>query len=570
MLVSIPADVSTRLLTILSALALAAAGCGSIPEGEVVGGEGSRFVPFVAEFLDDAGLGASVAVDAEGVPVTSYWIFPAVLAEGEIPVGRPIGAPYITTDDPEPKDGSAIGLASLSAEGVWTRGAAAQVRETPTGVYIPYGPAFEKSLIGATAENTNGTDVAIDDAGGTHVVWTGQSGIYYASGTDAFSVEQVYDYGFGLRKAGPLGRASVAVDADGNPWVAYTVNAKDQQVRVAVGSDDGWDTQTVATIPQCAGCPQPMPTRVGVTSAGPTVAWVDTDAGAVMASVLEGDEWVATEVAGGVSGQGLDMAVDADGNGLLTFYDGDGGVQLARQSGASWSLAKIADAQPTDPEAIGNLAPMTSIAVDDEGAMVAAWDDADGVVFATSDDGETFTPVETLDTAGGRSPSVGISPDGANVYVAWYDTDGQNLRFGVQGDVGELAVAAPSPTVNPADVAPPTSGGGGECGADGEILLDIVASGVAWDTSCLVAPAGEPFTVNIDNQDAGIPHNFDLLTEEGGEEIGKTAVEPGPVQQTLDVDPLDAGEYFYVCDVHPTTMTGTLAAIEAGGGGGSA
>ena len=39
------------------------------------------------------------------------------------------------------------------------------------------------------------------------------------------------------------------------------------------------------------------------------------------------------------------------------------------------------------------------------------------------------------------------------------------------------------------------------------------------------------------------------------------------MQQTLDVDPLDAGEYFYVCDVHPN-MTGTLAASIGGGGGG--
>ena len=208
MLVSIPADVTTRLSIILCALALTAAACGSIPEGEVVSGEGERFVPFVAEFLDDAGLGNGVAVDAEGVPYTSYWIFPAVLEEGEIPVGRPIGAPYITTDDPEPKDGAAIGVASLSAEGVWTRGAAAQVRETPTGVSIPYGPAFDKSLVGATAENTNGTDIAIDDAGGKHVVWTSQNGVSYAGGTDAFSVEKVFDYGFGLRKAGPIGRAS--------------------------------------------------------------------------------------------------------------------------------------------------------------------------------------------------------------------------------------------------------------------------------------------------------------------------------------------------------------------------
>ena len=44
-------------------------------------------------------------------------------------------------------------------------------------------------------------------------------------------------------------------------------------------------------------------------------------------------------------------------------------------------------------------------------------------------------------------------------------------------------------------------------------------------------------------------------------------VEPGPVQQTLDVDPLDVGSYFYLCDVHPN-MTGTLVTVDAGGGGG--
>lgn len=563
---------SKRLLILVCAAALATAACGSIPEGEVIAGEGSRFVPFVTEFLDDAGLGNAIAVDAEGVPYSSYFIFPAVLEEGEIPVGRPLGAPYITTDDPEPKDGAAVGVASLSADGVWTRGAVAQVRETPTGVYIPFGPAFEPSLVGATAENTNDTDIAIDDAGTKHVVWTGRDGVYYASGTDASSVERVFDYGFTLRRAGPIGRPSVAVDADGVPWVSYSVNAGgEQEVRVAAGTDDGWDTQTVASIPSCEGCPPPLPTQVAVTDAGPMVAWVDTDAGSVMASAVVGTDpfpipraWTATEVVGGVAGAGLDMAIDADGNALLTFYDGDGGVHLARQDGTSWSDATIAEATPPDEAVAGNLAPMTGVAVDDQGAVVAAWEGPDGVVLATSDDGETFTPLETLDTIGGRSPSVGVSPDGANVFLTWYDAEGENLRFGVQGDVAELAVAAPSPTIDPGEIpAPAPDGGGGQCGADGEILLDIVASGVAWDTSCLVAPAGEPFTVNIDNQDAGIPHNFDLLTEEGGDEIGKTAIEPGPVQQTLDVDRLDAGEYFYVCDVHPTTMTGTLAAIEA-------
>jgi hypothetical protein len=572
-LVSIPAVVSTRLPTILCVLALAAAGCGSIPEGEVVAGEGVRFVPFVAEFLDDAGLGNSVAVDAEGVPSISYWIFPAELEEGEIPVGRPIGAPYITTDPPEPKDGAAVGVASLSADGVWTRGAAAQVRETPSGVVIPYGPAFEQALVGATAQNTNGTDIAVDGDGGKHVVWTGQNGIYYAGGPDPFSVERVFDYGFGLRTAGPLGRASVAVDDAGEPMVAYTLSARGgQEVRLATRSGDAWTSETVATVPRCTGCPPPMPTRVGVTSDGPVVAWVDTAAGAVNVSSRQGDDWAATEVAGGVSGQGLDMAVDADGNPLLTFFDDDGGVQLARQSGSGWSLTKIADAQPADPEGVGNLAPTTSIAVDDEGAMVAAWDDADGVILATSDDGETFTPLETLDTIGGRAPSVGVSPDGSNVYMAWYDAEGENLRFGVQGEFGELAVAAPSPTPEPGQATPPANGGdGGECGADGEIQLDIVASGVSFDTSCLVGPADEAFQINFDNQDDAAqtgPHNVAIYVDESAAEslfVGELV--NGPEQVTYDVDPIEAGTYYFHCDVHPT-MFGTFAAIEAGGGGG--
>ena len=558
-----------RLPTLLIAMALVAAACGSIPEGEVVSGEGDRFVPFVAEFLDDSGLGNSLAVDAEGVPVMSYFIFPAVLEEGEIPVGRPLGAPYITTDDDKPKDGAAIGVASLSAEGMWTRGAAAQVRETPNGVYIPYGPPVEPSLVGATAENTNGTDIAIDDAGAAHVVWTGKDGISYGSGTDTFTIERVYEYNFSLRKAGPIGRPSVAVDDDGNPWVAYTVSVQGQQVRVATKSGDKWTTQTVATVPQCTECAPPGPTQIGVTSAGPTVAWVDNDAGAVMVSVLQGARWTETEVARGVSGQGLDMDVDADGNAILTFFDDQGAVQLARPDGAGWSVTTIADARPADLEGIGNLAPMTSIAVDDEGGIAVAWDDADGVVIATSEDGETFKPIETPDTLGGTTPSVGATPDGAQVFLAWYDPESQNLRFGVQGDMGELAVAAPSPTADPAQI--PTaapSNGGDECGADGEILLDLVAVGLAWDPTCLVAPAGEPFTISMDNQDAGTQHNVAISSDADFADFLFTGdLETGPGVFEYEVDPLDEGSYPFRCDVHPT-MLGTLAVVKAGGGGG--
>jgi len=140
-----------------------------------------------------------------------------------------------------------------------------------------------------------------------------------------------------------------------------------------------------------------------------------------------------------------------------------------------------------------------------------------------------------------------------------------NRRFGVEGDMGEIAVAAPSPTIDPAQLPTAPPDGGGECGADGEVLLDLVAEGIQWIPTCLVAPADEAFTVNVDNQDVGIPHNLHLFVEEGGESIATTDVQSGIVQQMLDVDPLDSGEYFFVCDVHPT-MVGTLAAVKAKSG----
>jgi len=37
-----------------------------------------------------------------------------------------------------------------------------------------------------------------------------------------------------------------------------------------------------------------------------------------------------------------------------------------------------------------------------------------------------------------------------------------------------------------------------------------------------------------------------------------TEVTPGPVEQTLSLGQLAAGQYFYKCDVHPEAMSGML------------
>jgi len=68
------------------------------------------------------------------------------------------------------------------------------------------------------------------------------------------------------------------------------------------------------------------------------------------------------------------------------------------------------------------------------------------------------------------------------------------------------------------------------------------------------------FTVNFDNKDVGIQHNFAVLTKEGGKVLKATTVAAGPDQETLPLD-LQAGTYYFECQVH-TFMNGTLAVVD--------
>ena len=49
---------------------------------------------------------------------------------------------------------------------------------------------------------------------------------------------------------------------------------------------------------------------------------------------------------------------------------------------------------------------------------------------------------------------------------------------------------------------------------------------------------------------------------QGGKSINSTDLTPGPVEETLDMDPLDVGSYYFQCDAHPTTMFGALAVVK--------
>lgn len=109
-----------------------------------------------------------------------------------------------------------------------------------------------------------------------------------------------------------------------------------------------------------------------------------------------------------------------------------------------------------------------------------------------------------------------------------------------------------TPTPAPAATATSASGGGG--GA----TISIVGINSTFDKDKLSAPAGA-ITIEFDNKDSGVPHNihFHKGAKVSDPSVGSTALEPGPVKQTLKLD-LTAGDYFYQCDVHPATMKGIL------------
>jgi len=111
----------------------------------------------------------------------------------------------------------------------------------------------------------------------------------------------------------------------------------------------------------------------------------------------------------------------------------------------------------------------------------------------------------------------------------------------------------PSATSSPAATATAAA-----CSPDGTDL-SISAHNVLFSTDCLAAPADTPFTIAFDNQDAGVPHNIAIYTDDSATKALFTGeLVTGPKKMTYSVKALPSGTYFFRCDVHPTTMTGSF------------
>jgi heme/copper-type cytochrome/quinol oxidase subunit 2 len=89
--------------------------------------------------------------------------------------------------------------------------------------------------------------------------------------------------------------------------------------------------------------------------------------------------------------------------------------------------------------------------------------------------------------------------------------------------------------------------------------LQLSALNVTFEQTALSTPADQPFRIEFDNKDNGVPHNVAIHKDSPvGEEVFKGDIFSGPDKRAYDVPALPAGSYAFICSVHPTTMTGTL------------
>ena len=92
------------------------------------------------------------------------------------------------------------------------------------------------------------------------------------------------------------------------------------------------------------------------------------------------------------------------------------------------------------------------------------------------------------------------------------------------------------------------------------VTVDLVAENIAFDKSTITVPAGAKVTVNFNNRDSGVPHNFAVYETEAAEKIifrGQIVTGLAKTEYTFDA-PAVSGTYFFRCDIHPTLMKGQL------------
>lgn len=162
---------------------------------------------------------------------------------------------------------------------------------------------------------------------------------------------------------------------------------------------------------------------------------------------------------------------------------------------------------------------------------------------------------------------------GALVSAAWIagrKRVGGAALAGLVASVAGLAMLAGGIAI--AAIGPEEEGGEAEAFA---VTLAAAANAAAegFAQTEISLPAGAPIAMTFDNRDPQVQHNVSVWETEDftGSALFTGEIITGPATVEYRIPALATGTYFFRCDVHPTTMTGTIVAGEGGetGGGGT-
>ena len=110
--------------------------------------------------------------------------------------------------------------------------------------------------------------------------------------------------------------------------------------------------------------------------------------------------------------------------------------------------------------------------------------------------------------------------------------------------------AAPSAPASAAPSAPASPAGSPAPGGE---TITVTAANIAFEPAELQVPADAPFTLELVNNDASVPHDVSIR-DQGGTELFKTDTFPGVETRSFDAPALPAGSYQWVCTVHPNMV----------------
>ncbi|MGH2729075.1 MAG: cupredoxin domain-containing protein [Actinomycetota bacterium] len=95
--------------------------------------------------------------------------------------------------------------------------------------------------------------------------------------------------------------------------------------------------------------------------------------------------------------------------------------------------------------------------------------------------------------------------------------------------------------------------------APGGTTTEVTAKDVLFDTDALTLAAGEATSLRFVNEDS-VQHNIAIYTNKSAKKSLFTGDLLAAGTTTYEIPPLDKGEYYFQCDIHPTSMFGTVTA----------